>query len=414
MFTYSFFLNPQNDILHLRLINNSQKAEMKLGLNITKEELRDALSRNPKIQNAYLALTLKTIEIKILEVQMDMINYGLNVHMRVGEILNLVSRKLDYARSYAMYDPAKDMTSEGFLSFFRRKMEEKNATGTRELFRQCIRKIEKFCMLAGNECNKHPESLTFNDISVRWLIYFTDWLKKDGVSTNTRARYLKNIRTVINHAIDEGLTDNYPFRRFRIHEENTRKRSLSVEDLRRLFDYPVEEYQKFYLDMFKLSFMLIGINMADLYNLKEIFNGRIEYRRAKTGRLYSIKVEPEAMEIIKRWKGKRNLLCMSDRWNTVKNSTSLINKELKKIGIHEKLPDRSVKITPEFPYISTYWARHTWATIARRLKISVDDIALSLGHANGHKTTRIYIDEDLEAVDSANRRVLDYVLYRKE
>ncbi len=60
--------------------------------------------------------------------------------------------------------------------------------------------------------------------------------------------------------------------------------------------------------------------------------------------------------------------------------------------------------------LTTYWARHSWATIARKLKISKDTIALALGHGS-HTVTDIYIEEDMAEVDEANRKVLDYVLY---
>ena len=57
----------------------------------------------------------------------------------------------------------------------------------------------------------------------------------------------------------------------------------------------------------------------------------------------------------------------------------------------------------------TYWARHTWATIAHKIGVSKDVISLALGHEFGCKTTSIYIDYDMEKVDKANRQVLDYL-----
>ena len=87
---------------------------------------------------------------------------------------------------------------------------------------------------------------------------------------------------------------------------------------------------------------------------------------------------------------------------------------LKKIGKMERKGRGGKKeIKPEWPELSTYWARHSWATIARSIGVSIDDIALSLGHGDGHDLTRIYLDEDLQKVDEANRRVLDWVLYGK-
>ena len=221
---------------------------------------------------------------------------------------------------------------------------------------------------------------------------------------------------MFNNAIDYELTNVYPFRRFKIRPEPTRKRALSVEDLRKLFDYPVEPYAELYRDMLKLMFMLIGINTVDLHRIKTITkDGRIEYKRAKTGRLYSIKVEPEAMEVIKKYKGEKGLLCIADRWSDSRNFRHQCNKALQRIGEVERKGRGGKKIiTSEFPDITTYWARHSWATIAYSIGISKDIIAQALGHSDGHDTTNIYINEDLSKVDEANRKVLEWVLYGKK
>ena len=63
-----------------------------------------------------------------------------------------------------------------------------------------------------------------------------------------------------------------------------------------------------------------------------------------------------------------------------------------------------------FPHITTYWARHTWATIAASLDIPKETIAAGLGHG-GNTVTDIYIDFDRRKVDEANRRVIDWVYY---
>ena len=68
---------------------------------------------------------------------------------------------------------------------------------------------------------------------------------------------------------------------------------------------------------------------------------------------------------------------------------------------------------PLFPSLSSYWARHTWATIAASLDIPKETIAAALGHG-GNTVTDIYIDFDRRKVDEANRRVLDWVLYGKK
>jgi integrase len=151
--------------------------------------------------------------------------------------------------------------------------------------------------------------------------------------------------------------------------------------------------------------------VIDLYNLKEVVADRVEYYRAKTHRFYSIKVEPEAMEIIDRYRGTENLLCIRDTYKDYRNYTKHINDALKKIGAVERKGLGGKKIiTPLFPKLSTYWARHTWATIAASLDIPKETIAHALGHGST-TVTDIYIDFDMKKVDDANRKVINYVLY---
>ena len=91
-----------------------------------------------------------------------------------------------------------------------------------------------------------------------------------------------------------------------------------------------------------------------------------------------------------------------------------MNRTLKNIGPVERVGLGGKKIYhPLFPEITTYWARHSWATIAASLDIPRDTIAHALGHGN-NTVTDIYIDFDQEKVDKANRRVLDWVLYGKK
>lgn len=255
-------------------------------------------------------------------------------------------------------------------------------------------------------------SLRFGDITLAWLRDVDARLTASGMSVNTRNIHFKNIRTCLNRAIDEELTDNYPFRRFKIRPEATRKRNLPVGELRRLFGYGVEPYQEYYLDYFKLIFMLVGINAIDLFRLTAVENGRVEYRRAKTHKLYSVKVEPEAQAIIDRHRGKRALLDAADRWSDHRDFVKNCNIALQKIGTVERHGlGGSKEIVPEWPGLTTYWARHTWATVAYSIDIPKDIISQALGHSSGSAVTEIYIERDLRRVDEANRRVLDWVLY---
>lgn len=418
MFTFRFFRNPKNDALHIRITHNRRKAEMELHISASEEALESALSSKPKTQFSYLASTLKGIDTKIREVQMDFLrDGGVPPSMDAKGIREVVRERLfpEVALERTNDEPERIDESRLFGKFYEKRMNAKANKGYKASIEYTFTKIQAFCADKNSEYGKPFDELTFDDISLKWLNAFDEWLVGQGMAQNSRNIHFKNIRTVINRAIDEELTEKYPFRRFKIRPEATRKRSMTVESLRALFDFPVEEYQKFYLDMFKLMFLLIGINTADLYDLTGITDGRIEYRRAKTHRLYSIKVEPEAMEIIERWKGEKNLLCIADRWPNAKEFNKYMNITLKKIGKREKVPGRGgkIKITPAFPELQTYWARHTWATIAYEIGIPKDVISQALGHSSGNEITEIYIRRDEKKVDAANRRVLNYVLYGK-
>lgn len=271
-----------------------------------------------------------------------------------------------------------------------------------ELYAATLKKLRSFCDI---------DNLPFEDINKFWLEKFKAHMS--DLAVNTRAIHLRNLRNVFNCAIDAEITTNYPFRRFRIETEETRKRSLTVEQLKILRDYPCEPYQERYRDIFMLMFYLIGVNAVDLFNAKELVNGRLEYKRAKTGKLYSIKVEPEAMEIIERYKGKEYLLNVMDEYGNYKDFLHRMGIGLKQIGECQRSGLGGKKhITPLFPDISSYWARHTWATIAASLDVPKETIAAALGHEIGMAVTSIYINFDMRKVDEANRLVLDKIKER--
>ena len=296
----------------------------------------------------------------------------------------------------------KNLFSTRFLKFADSKQ-----PSTRKIYMHTYSRMEIFE-------GEHLTKLKFEDITKDWLTSFEKFLSETSPSQNARNIHFRNIRAVFNEAIDEDITTAYPFRRFKICPVATAKRNLKVEDLRTLINYPCEKYAQKHLDMFKLMFMLIGINSIDLCHLKEISNGRINYHRAKTKRLYSIKVEKEAMEIIEKYRGKNWLLNILDGYKDYHDFTKHMNNALKNIGPLKRSGLGGKKERkPLFPNISSYWARHSWATIAASLDIPRDTIAHALGHG-GNTVTDIYIDFDQQKVDDANRKVLDWVLYEKK
>lgn len=249
-----------------------------------------------------------------------------------------------------------------------------------------------------------PEAdiLTFDDISLGWLDRFDTFLASTSPKKNARNIHLRNIRAVFNFALKEGFTTCYPFRQFLIRPEDTAKRSLSAEQLRILFGASVKPWQQKYVDFFKMSFFLIGINTEDLLHAMSVANGRLEYSRAKTHKPYSIKIEPECMELLEKYRGQKYVLNVLDTYSSTQHWTSKVNNELQAICKELGLPK-----------VSMYWARHSWATLGAELDIPKETIGAALGHSN-KTVTDIYINFDRNKIDRANRQVLDFVLYNKK
>lgn len=335
-----------------------------------------------------------------------------------GVILRHYGLNSDGATIYA------DLEAALFPEKAEEKKEEKKAANTLiEVARRFTELKKPSTRLTYERTVKHLEAFiakgntdVLDEINKAWLTGFDNYLAESNPSPNARALHFRNLRAVFNYAIDEELTGNYPFRRFKIKTVKTDKRSLSVESLRQILTYPVEEWQVAYRDMFKLSFMLMGINFADMLNLckSDMREGRIVFNRHKTARLYSMKVEPEAMALIEKYAGEKHLLSIMDCRKDYLQYVRQTNNALRKIGDCERSGLGGKKTHNAIcPDLSTYWARHTWATIAASLDIPKETIAAALGHG-GNTVTDIYIDFDRKKVDEANRKVLDWVLYGKK
>ena len=360
------------------------------------EKTRQVINHpDQKMLNVYITGVMQTVDRAIIRLADS------------GELATMKAKDVkDHIMSILHPEKAKKQQDKDLFAYRFRKFADSKSPSTRQIYMHTYSRMLAF---AGEQL----EQMRFEDITKEWLTKFEAFLSKTSPSKNARNIHLRNIRAVVNEAINDDVTSFYAFRRFPIRPVATPKRNLKVEELRKLINYPCEPHAVKYVDMFKLMFMLVGINSIDLAHLKEIHDGRIEYNRAKTHRFYSIKVEPEALEIIERYRGEKWLLDILDHWRNHKDFTLKMNRTLKKIGEVKRVGRGGKKVyKPLFPKISTYWARHTWATIAASLDIPKDTISHALGHGN-NTVTDIYIDFDQKKVDEANRKVLDWVLYGK-
>lgn len=264
---------------------------------------------------------------------------------------------------------------------------------TRELYEATAKRIRSLMPDA--------DTLTLEDISVAWLDRLDRLMKPTSPSVNARNIHLRNIRHVMNAAIDDELTHNYPFRKRKIHNQETEKRALTIDQVRQLLAAPVKGYLEEYRDIFELMLYLLGIDLVDIFNLPvdAIKGGRLEYLRSKTKKWYSVKIEPEAAALIEKHKGEGWLLAPHDRYANSHDYLKHICAGLK-------------KILSGYPFdrLATKWARHTVATLMiNELDIPKETVSAALGHSMGSRITAVYIDFDRRKVDAANRRLLDLI-----
>lgn len=237
-------------------------------------------------------------------------------------------------------------------------------------------------------------TLRFSDMSYAWFEAFAKRLQDDGLKQNTIAKYFKVVKYVVKYAEDNGVAVNPGYKKINMrYEKDTPMRNLPIETMRRIRDTKLDGKVNRYIDAFMLSFYLIGMNMADMLALPKdcIVNGRLQYKRAKTGKNYSILVQPEAWAIIKKYPGKNHLLSFGEKFGS-----------WFRCGCNEQLGKLEKGLT-------WYYARYSWANYAVDLDIPKDIISEALGHKHGSDVTGIYIKYSLDKVDKANRQVIDYL-----
>lgn len=260
------------------------------------------------------------------------------------------------------------------------------------------------------------KTITLDKINYNVISDFDTQLIKEGVSRNTIAVYMREIRALLNQAIKKRLIDrkNYPFYDFKIKTEKTVNRAITQKDLVKIKQYQLKENTAIWhsRNIFFLIYNLIGISFIDLVLLKPegIQQGRIIYRRRKTGKMYSIKLTPEADRIINLYKKEDSSKYLISFFNFEEVDKSKVREE---IGLRIKTCNHYLKKLGELCKLpiplTTYVARYSWANVAKSLDYPKDQIAEALGHEYGNRITGIYLDNyGNEVIDEMNEKVTGF------
>lgn len=266
-----------------------------------------------------------------------------------------------------------------------------------------------------------PTKMALEAIDLDYLKGFELFLRQRGNNGNSIATRFAIFKAIYNKAVKEGriAVKQNPFTLYQVGSLwiKTRKRAIGKEDIQRLIDLDIpfnyrSSYKQLAKDLFLFSYFTAGMNFNDMARLhyKDIINGRVYYARHKTQKLLSCKLPEQAQEIIGRYANpgctpEDYIFPILDRqthvterqiFNRIVKSLRKVNSALKEIG---------EEIGLQFP-LTTYVARHTFATVLKRSGVSVALISESLGHSD-LSTTQIYLDSfENSQIDAAMQHLL--------
>lgn len=371
----SIYRHKRDGMLHLRFTNAGTHASRALSIKVSDSQWDGKkVINHPNAQEMNLALTAI-----LTKAQMELLNVVNTMPTRFAHPSVIRDKVCDAVfPAGEVVAPVRKFTD--IMAEFRDTHDKKS---TRMVYSTTIGIIERYDLNA-----------TCETINGRWLSDFRTWLSRRGYSTNYRAIQERNIRAAFNYAIDNEYTTNYPFRKWKVEVGNARPRDITPEELRRIY-----AIGSWYSDIFTLQFLLMGINLVDMYNLtKSNFKRcRIQYTRQKTGKWYDVKVHPMAAAILEKYPpSDSHLIGLFDQWS-FEWFKKKFNRELQSL-------EMSVHMT-------SYVTRYSFASIADSIDIPPSTIARCLGHTemDVKRVTLGYIHQEQRKVDEANEKVIDFV-----
>ncbi len=296
------------------------------------------------------------------------------------------------------------IVTESFFAFMELLISEFRQVGrvrTAETYASALNSFMRFREGLGD--------IYLDDLNSTLMLEYEAYLKASGMTRNTMSFYMRNLRAAYNRAVDKELTrQRYPFKHVYTGVDKTLKRAVSIETVRRIRDLDLSSSPSmdFARDVFMFSFYTRGMSFVDMAYLRkqDLCNGILTYRRRKTRQQLFIKWEHPMQEIVNKYDTSSAPYLLPiirdtavDERRQYRNAVHLVNEKLKRIGILLGIP-----VT-----LTTYVARHAWASIAKSKNISLSVISEAMGH-DSEKTTRIYLASlDTSPVDLANSLVIN-------
>lgn len=363
--------------LALRFTHRRQTKTVALGMTVDPSEWNEESQR----------ITCDCPDCRTLQFQLDRV---LNKYYK--KIRRLEALEID-VNFDTLFEPSQERIDCTVGTYFCRvieRMESVDKYGTASKYRVTYSLWKQF----------HPQDLRFEEITLSMLRDFELYLRRKGNRDNSIATKFSVLRAVYNRASEEKIfsSEDNPFIRFKLGRlwTSTRKRAISKTDIHRLMALDLSDRAEFARDVFLFSYFMAGINFCDIASLRHsnIRDGRLVYARHKTRKEMNCRINTEAQRIIDKYTNIQTIdnylfpilnptvhKTERQRKDRIKKVLKSVNGELRKIGNELGLV---------FP-LTTYVARHSYASVLKHAGVDVSLISESLGHAD-LTTTQIYLD----------------------
>jgi integrase len=306
---------------------------------------------------------------------------------------------------------SKSAIVEEYIDALVATLKEEKRMGTAKSNNDCKLMLFKF----------YPNrKLTFQEIDHQFLVKWESFMRKNSFKETSMAVYFRTLRSIINKAINDGIIPKtcYPFDNFKVSKFDlkTKKRALTKEDMLKIYNYPVKEGSKMNdcHKIFMFSYFNQGMNYIDIAKLKWSNiskSGIMEYNRQKTGCSFAIQLGEQSLKILEDYRKLSGYDADNYVFPILNKAVHItptqiqnrLLKVIKQVNLNMKVIGKELEI--ETP-ITTYVARHTYATVLKRSGVSTSIISNALGHES-ESITQTYLDDfESDVFFEANKHLL--------
>ena len=390
--------NGENPLV-IRVCKDGKKKYQSLGISVN-PKFWDFEKERPKANCPNKELILKIILEKENEYQ--------------KQILEFKSEQKDFTASTLLAAKANKVKSKTISECYTEHIDYLKSIGkigTAKCYKDSFNSLKRF--------TKGKLDFYFDEITLHWLNSYEKWLRANQCKETSMSAFFRTLRSVYNKAIANKhvKADAYPFKAFKISkfDTTTEKRAIAKESNKQIMNVNLDsgrKYMQLSKDLYVFSYLCGGINFTDMANLEHsnITNGKLSYIRQKTGKKITIPVTSEAMQLVNKY--MKESVCTNDYIFPILDKSKHVteqqkfNRKHKVLGHVDKCLKEISKQAGINANLTTYVARHSFATVLKRSGVNIALISEALGHTD-LATTQIYLDSfENEQIDAAMANLL--------